>query len=88
MAPLQRSSTGSITPIIGWPHYGDYRVARLRRSWNGTIAAIINNRLCGEFLSASPLIGTFSSESEQVDWVTRFVASGKKPDVDDLIANL
>jgi len=44
MAPLRQSSTGSITPIIGWPHYGDYGVARLRRSWNGTIAAIINSQ--------------------------------------------
>jgi len=36
------------------------------------------NRLCGEFLSASPPLWTFSSESVQVDCVTRFVASGKE----------
>jgi hypothetical protein len=50
--------------------------------------AVNINRLCGEFLSASPPLWTFSSESVQVDWVTRFVASGKKPDVGDLIGKL
>jgi hypothetical protein len=50
--------------------------------------AIHINRLSGEFLSASPPLWTFSTESVQVDWVTRFVASGKKPDVGDPIGKL
>ena len=41
---------GSITAITNWLHYGDHQVAplrrsqvaSLRRSWNGTIAPIIN----------------------------------------------
>jgi hypothetical protein len=34
---------GSITPIINWPHYADHQLASLRRSWNGSIAPIINS---------------------------------------------
>ena len=32
LAPLRRSRTGSITPIIGWLQYADHEVAPLRRS--------------------------------------------------------
>ena len=48
MAPLLRSSTGTIAPITGWLHCGDHKVAPLRRSRNGTIALPINicYRLC------------------------------------------
>jgi hypothetical protein len=35
-----RSQSGSITPIIRWPHYGDHRVASLRRSSGGSFTAI------------------------------------------------
>lgn len=32
LAPIRRSRTGAITPIIGWLQYADHEVAPLRRS--------------------------------------------------------
>jgi hypothetical protein len=36
-----RAISMAITPIINWPHCGDHEVARLRRSWNGSIEILI-----------------------------------------------
>jgi hypothetical protein len=36
------------TPIIGWRHYGDHRLAPLRRSCAGAYAPIINWLLYGD----------------------------------------
>ena len=39
---MRRSYTGFITTITTWSHYGDQKVASLRRSQNGSIAPISN----------------------------------------------
>jgi hypothetical protein len=44
VAPFRRSRSGSISAIIKWPHVGDHKVARSRRSWIGSIAPIINRK--------------------------------------------
>ncbi len=36
VAPIRRSSSGPIAPIMHWLDYGDHPVARLRRSRNGS----------------------------------------------------
>ncbi|WP_254367236.1 transposase, partial [Paraburkholderia sp. NMBU_R16] len=36
VAPIRRSSSGPIVPIMHWLDYGDHPVARLRRSRNGS----------------------------------------------------
>jgi hypothetical protein len=41
VAPLRRSSSGSITAIIRWLDYADHGVASLRRSQGGSFAAIM-----------------------------------------------
>jgi hypothetical protein len=39
---------GSITPITKWPHYGDHKLARLRRPSGGLIAPITRWHDCGD----------------------------------------
>ncbi len=46
LAPLRRSSSGSITAILEWLHYADLRLAPLRRSRNGSIGAVADTADC------------------------------------------
>ena len=48
LAPIRRSRTGSITPIIGWLQYADHEVAPLRRSVTAPRFQGGKNRLSGD----------------------------------------
>ena len=62
LAPLRRSSGGSITAILEWLHYADLRLAPLRRSRNGSIGAVADTTLSVMVLSGLDVAAQLSGD--------------------------